>query len=79
MIMAFGFEGVKFEPGPAPRGWSEGDIGWFTDTPMMEIPEGRIRVRTTLVVRREAGRWKIIHAHYSVGIPDDLAVEVSPG
>ncbi|MES2209336.1 MAG: nuclear transport factor 2 family protein [Chloroflexota bacterium] len=78
MKMAFGFEGVTFEPGPAPRAWSQGDIGWFMDTPTMAIVEGRIRVRTTLVVRREAGRWKIVHAHYSVGIPDELAAEVAP-
>lgn len=53
-------------------------IGWLTDTPVMEIPEGRVRVRTTLVVRRQAGHWKIIHAHYSVDIRDELAAEVSP-
>lgn len=44
----------------------------------MEIPDGRIRVRTTLVVRREADRWKVVHAHYSVGIADERAAELSP-
>ena len=78
MRMAFGFEGVRFTPGPNPRAWSEGDVGFFIDTPTMEIAEGRIRVRTTVVMHREAGRWKVIHAHYSVGIPDELAAEVSP-
>ena len=78
MRMAFGFEGVRFEPGPMPRAWSEGPIGWFADTPVMEIPEGRIRVRTTILVRREADRWKIVHAHYSVGIADALALELAP-
>ena len=78
MRTAFGFEGVRFEPGPKPRAWSEGSIGWFADTPTMEVAEGRIRVRTTLVVRREKDRWKIVHAHYSVGIADELAAELSP-
>ncbi len=48
------------------------------DPSIVEIPEGRVRVRTTLVVRRETDRWKIAHAHYSVGIADELAVELSP-
>ena len=78
MRVAFGFEGVRFTPGSAPRAWAQGEVGWFIDTPTMEIAEGRIQVRTTIVVVREAGRWKIIHAHYSVGIPDDLAASVAP-
>jgi hypothetical protein len=78
MRAAFAFEGVRFTPGPNPRAWAEGDTGFFIDTPTMEIEEGRIRVRTTVVMHREAGRWKVIHAHYSVGIPDALAAEVAP-
>ena len=78
MRAAFAFEGVAFTPGPAPRAWAEGATGFFIDTPTMEIAEGRIRVRATVVLHREAERWKVLHAHFSVGIPDELAAEVAP-
>jgi len=75
MRKAFGFEGVRFEPGLAGQAWEEGTIGWWVDTPLMTLAElGSVRTRATFVLRREDGRWKVVHAHFSVGIPDERAV-----
>lgn len=35
-----------------------------------------MRTRLTAVVRQEAGRWKIVHMHVSVGVPDEEVQEL---
>lgn len=72
--LRYGFEaeGLTLEAGPRPAGWAEGSVGWFTDEPRYLFPDGSaMRTRLTAVVRREDGRWKIVHMHWSVGVPDD--------
>ncbi len=71
--LRFGFEveGVSLTPGPRPTGWAEGSLGWFTDEPWFGFPDGSgMRCRLTVVVRREDDRWRFVHGHYSVGVPD---------
>ena len=33
-------------------------------------------MRTTLVLQREDGEWRIVHLHASVGVPDEQAVQM---
>jgi len=72
--LRFGFEteGLTLEPGRKPVGYQEGTMGWFTDEPWFGFPGGGgMRTRVTGIVRREADRWKVVHLHFSVGVPDE--------
>ncbi len=72
--LRFGFEteGITLVGGPTPTAYREGSMGWFVDEPWFGFPDGGgMRTRVTAVVREEAGRWKIVHMHFSVGVPDE--------
>lgn len=76
--MKFGFEaeGVRLEPDD-PRGYEEGSMGWVVDDPTFIFPDGSaFQTRLTSVMRQEEGRWKLVHAHFSVGVPDEEVVEL---
>jgi hypothetical protein len=75
--LRFGFEteGVRIDPGPNPQGYESGSLGWVVDEPTMFYPDGsEIRTRLTSVLNEEDGRWKLIHMHVSVGVPDEEVV-----
>ncbi len=77
--LRFGFEteGITLAPGPGPTGYLEGTMGWFVDEPWFGFPGGGgMRTRLTAVVRQEAGRWKVVHMHSSVGVPDEEVQEL---
>lgn len=79
--MRFGFEteGVTLEPGDV-RGFEEGSLGWAVDEPRFGFPDGRaFGCRVTSVLRKEEGTWRLVHAHFSVGVPDDEVVELQSG
>ena len=76
--MKFGFEteGLRLEA-DAPRAYEEGALGWVADRPTFVFPDGsRMRTRLTAVMRQEDGRWKLVHAHFSVGVPDEEVVDL---
>ena len=77
--LRYGFEaeGLRIEAGPRPAGYEEGSLGWFVDEPVYHFPgdAGRMRTRLSAVLRQEDGRWKIVHMHVSVGVPDEEVVE----
>lgn len=76
--MRYGFEaeGVSLEP-EDPRGWEEGSLGWAVDEPTFVFPDGSsMKTRLTAVMRQEGGSWKLVHGHFSVGVPDDEVVEL---
>ena len=76
--LRFGFEaeGIRMEP-MSPRGYEEGSLGWFVDEPKFYFPDNSfMRTRVTGVVRREDERWKVVHMHVSVGVPDEEVVEL---
>lgn len=53
----------------------EGSVGWVTDRPRVKLPDGKaIPMRNTLIFRQEAGEWKLIHQHISVGVPNEELV-----
>lgn len=77
--MRFGFEteGFRIEAGNAPAGYEEGSMGWFVDEPTFDFPDdSAMDTRLTAVMRREDGRWKLVHMHVSVGVPDEEVVEL---
>ncbi len=72
--LRFGFEteGVTLVAGPDPKGYREGSMGWFVDEPWFGFPNGAgMRTRVTAIVHQEHERWKIVHMHVSVGVPDE--------
>jgi hypothetical protein len=40
---------------------------------------GRLRTRLTAVLTDQGEGWKMVHAHFSVGVPDEDAVEMPKG
>jgi len=76
--LRFGFEaeGVRIEAGD-PLGYEEGSLGWVVDEPTFFFPDGSgMRTRLTAVMHWEDDRWKIVHMHVSVGVPDEEVVEL---
>ncbi len=76
--LKFGFEaeGVTLEARD-PHGYAEGNLAWFVDTPLFGFPDGsRIDVRLTAVLVREDEKWKLVHGHFSVGVPDEEVAEL---
>ncbi|MGH2710680.1 MAG: nuclear transport factor 2 family protein [Actinomycetota bacterium] len=72
--LRFGFEaeGLSLDPGEAPVGYEEGSMGWAIDEPTMNFPDGTsIKTRLTAIMRKEDSSWKLLHGHYSVGVPDE--------
>lgn len=76
--MRFGFEteGVTLESRSA-QGYEEGSLGWVVDEPRFGLPDGSaFSCRVTAVARKEAETWRLVHAHFSVGVPDEEVVEL---
>jgi ketosteroid isomerase-like protein len=49
-----------------------GDSGWVVDRPSVVMPDGsRIDARQTSVFKREAGTWRLVHSHLSIGMQDE--------
>lgn len=67
----------RARPSKRPTGYCEGTMGWFVDEPWFGFRcGGGTRTRLTAVVHEEAGRWKIVHMHFSVGVPDEEVQEI---
>jgi len=74
--LRFGFEteGITIE-GDNPIGYEEGSMGWGIDEPRFVFPDGSgMRTRLSAVLRREDDRWKVVHMHFSAGVPDEEVV-----
>ena len=64
--------------GGDPRAYEEGELGWGVDEPHFVFPDGsRLPTRLTAVLRQENGEWKVVHLHFSVGVPDEMAMEMA--
>jgi hypothetical protein len=69
--------GTRLEPGD-PRAYEEGAVGWAVNEPQFVFPDGsRLPTRLTAVLHHERGDWKILHLHFSVGVPDKQAMELA--
>jgi hypothetical protein len=76
--MRYGFEteGVSLVSA-SPEGFEEGTVAWVVDTPRFGFPDGTgVDCRTTVVLLAEDETWRIVHAHFSVGVPDAEVVEL---
>ncbi len=68
--------GIRLEGGPAPSCWEEGTVGFAVDEPRFVMPDGSfLATRMTGVLHRENDIWKIVHLHFSVGVPDEEALQ----
>jgi len=76
--LRYGFEaeGIRLE-GIDPKAYEEGSLGWAVDQPNFVLPDGSsFQTRLTAVMHREDSAWKLIHAHFSVGVPDEEVVDL---
>jgi hypothetical protein len=74
--MRFGFEteGVTLESRSA-RGYEEGSLGWVVDEPRFGFPDGSsFDCRVRAIARKEGDTWKLVHARFCVGVPDEEVV-----
>lgn len=63
--------GLRLEGGPDPRGYAQCGVGFAVDQPRFVLPDGGfIPTRLTAVLRQETDRWKVVHLHFSVGVPE---------
>ncbi len=77
--LRFGFEteGFQLRAGPRPAGYAEGTLGWAVDEPSFVFPDGTAWVtRLTAVMHQMEGRWRLVHMHVSVGVPDEETLEL---
>jgi ketosteroid isomerase-like protein len=62
--------GMQLVPG-AVQAYREGSVGWVIDRPRFRLPDGReTEMRATAVFHQEQGEWKLVHSHYSLGVPN---------
>jgi ketosteroid isomerase-like protein len=68
--------GLRLEGGDSPTGFRGGDVGYARDTPAFVLPDGsRLPTRLTAVLAEQDGEWRMVHAHFSVGVPDEQAIK----
>lgn len=61
--------------GDHPVAYANGDVGWFADQPSWRFADGsEAQMRMSAVLQREAGGWRMVHSHLSVGVPDNECV-----
>jgi hypothetical protein len=72
--------GLRLEGGANPRGWEEGSVGFAVDEPRFVLPDGSfLATRLTGVLHVEDGSWKVVHLHFSVGVPDEEVIQPPAG
>jgi ketosteroid isomerase-like protein len=58
--------------------YEEGPVGWIAAQWRIDLPNGSaITLRATTVCHQENGQWRAVHTHQSVGVPDDLVMNVA--
>jgi len=53
------------------RAYEHGDVGWADGTGYLEIGGQSVEIRNTSVFLREAGEWRSIQTHSSIGVPNE--------
>ena len=72
----FEAEGMRLEA-KDPVGYEQGPLGWVVDQPAFVFPDGSVmQSRLTALMPREDGRWKLVHLHHSVGVPEEEVVDL---
>lgn len=71
--------GITLEGGSG-RAYSDGSSGFAVDTATWVLPGGmRLPTRLTAVFSEQDEAWKVVHMHFSVGVPDEQAMEIALG
>lgn len=66
--------GFPITPGD-PQAHREGSVGWAADQPTFNLPESpAIPLRLTMVFHQEAGSWKVVQWHVSLGVANEEAL-----
>lgn len=59
-----------------PQAFRAGAVGWAADQAQWRLPDGRsIAFRLTAVFHEHAGTWRLIQAHFSLGVPNIAVAE----
>lgn len=54
------------------KAFSEGSVGWTMDRVTVRLPNGKeVPIRHTRIFHKEDGKWKMVHLHVSIAIPND--------
>lgn len=57
------------------QAFADGDWSWAVDRPAFVLPNGmRLPTRLSAVLVRRDAEWLVVHAHFSVAVPDETAV-----
>lgn len=77
--MRSGFETEGFQMQPHdPQAHEEGTMAWVADQPLLVQPDGSsVPTRMTAVMRKDGVSWKLVHAHFSVGVPDEEVIALT--
>jgi ketosteroid isomerase-like protein len=62
--------GLAIVPGDI-QAYRAGSVGWVIDRPRFRLPDGtETTLRATAIFEQEHGAWKMVHGHYSIGVPN---------
>ncbi len=54
------------------QAYTEGSVGWVADRIEFKLPNGTVvPARLTTICHKEAGEWKIVQWHFSLGVPNE--------
>src|SRR5262245_40762228 len=54
-----------------PEAFRAGEVGWVADQAVWRLPDQRvIPFRLTAVFQRDGQAWRMVQAHFSVGVPN---------
>lgn len=57
------------------QAFSEGSVGWASDQTALTLDDGaEVPMRLTTVWRQEAGDWRMVQFHLSIGVPNQDAL-----
>lgn len=57
--------------------YEEDSVGWGVSNPILTLPNGKqITPRWSAVFHREEGEWKLVQLHASVGVPNEVLMNV---
>jgi hypothetical protein len=62
--------------GSQPEAFRAGQVGWVADRALWRLPDRRtIPFRLTAVFYRDGGVWRLVQAHFSLGVPNETFAE----
>ena len=66
--------------GSRPQAYRAGDVGWAADQAMWRMPNGQaIPFRLTAVFHHQDQAWRMVQAHFSIGVPNEQFFELPAG